>query len=396
MGSPIRSPSPKRAKLAAKVTLGKQGGSDDDDDDVEDEKDDEEERKEGEEKQGAKECDDESKGGENGPAMRESVAPASDLEADETLKTAAVAATASAVGSSSAIPRFYFPEQRRGQRCRRRSSSGSGSINARSGGPIPGDSLAARRDGIIKMFIAAAAADGGGAGAGGEVAAATAAATTTAAAALGGAQGRNNEEKTREGDSSGDGERRDLTHVAAAEDVLVCLDDFAQIAKELCGFPSFFSEPLSLRIAKLYGTGIPAEEGEVEESSGGGGKGKKAKAKKKHGNKKRKQQQELKGDGTDGVRLSSFLRYWRDEIEPHDRISRFFRLIKRPGAAYITPVDFVPYLRELLTFHPGLAFLKGTPEFQDKYARTVIMRVFYSTNLRRDGRITERELRRCT
>lgn len=33
---------------------------------------------------------------------------------------------------------------------------------------------------------------------------------------------------------------------------------------------------------------------------------------------------------------------------------------------------------ELLAYHPGLAFLESTPEFQEKYARTVIARMFYT------------------
>jgi hypothetical protein len=38
----------------------------------------------------------------------------------------------------------------------------------------------------------------------------------------------------------------------------------------------------------------------------------------------------------------------------------------------------MPFLEELLAYHPGLAFLEATSEFQDKYARTVIARIFYA------------------
>ncbi len=39
----------------------------------------------------------------------------------------------------------------------------------------------------------------------------------------------------------------------------------------------------------------------------------------------------------------------------------------------------------------GLEFLEATPEFQEKYARTVIARIFYNVNKRRNGKITMEE-----
>jgi len=92
-------------------------------------------------------------------------------------------------------------------------------------------------------------------------------------------------------------------------------------------------------------------------------------------------------DQTKGVvRLSAFIEYWREETEPWDECDRFFRLLSkmealskgpRAGSRGVEPVDFMPYLEELLAFHPGLAFLESTPEFQEKYARTVVARVYY-------------------
>lgn len=63
-----------------------------------------------------------------------------------------------------------------------------------------------------------------------------------------------------------------------------------------------------------------------------------------------------------------FLQYWRDEMEPYDHVSRFFRLTKQPDARAIVKSDFLPLMEELLAFHPGLAFLEGTPEFQVRSA----------------------------
>ncbi|KAI3799558.1 hypothetical protein L1987_34857 [Smallanthus sonchifolius] len=56
--------------------------------------------------------------------------------------------------------------------------------------------------------------------------------------------------------------------------------------------------------------------------------------------------------------------------------------------------DFKPILRELLATHPGLEFLQSTPEFQERYAETVIYRIFYYVNRAGNGRLTLRELKR--
>ena len=42
--------------------------------------------------------------------------------------------------------------------------------------------------------------------------------------------------------------------------------------------------------------------------------------------------------------------------------------------------------------HPGLEFLQATPEFQDRYADTVIMRIFFVLDGNDDERITYRDL----
>lgn len=37
-----------------------------------------------------------------------------------------------------------------------------------------------------------------------------------------------------------------------------------------------------------------------------------------------------------------------------------------------------PVLLQLLYLHPGLQFLEATPEFQERYADTVNVRIFWS------------------
>jgi serine/threonine-protein phosphatase 2A regulatory subunit B'' len=58
--------------------------------------------------------------------------------------------------------------------------------------------------------------------------------------------------------------------------------------------------------------------------------------------------------------------------------------------------DFVWLLDEVVRTHPGLEFLAATPEFQDRYKETVIIRIFYSVNRSGTGKITLRELRKSS
>ncbi|KAK4530421.1 hypothetical protein CCYA_CCYA04G1278 [Cyanidiococcus yangmingshanensis] len=60
---------------------------------------------------------------------------------------------------------------------------------------------------------------------------------------------------------------------------------------------------------------------------------------------------------------------------------------------FLTTADFRPFIDALLATHPGLQFLQSTPEFQHRYAETVIERIFYYLN-RPDGRAYLADLRR--
>ena len=51
-------------------------------------------------------------------------------------------------------------------------------------------------------------------------------------------------------------------------------------------------------------------------------------------------------------------------------------------------------LRELLASHPGLEFLKDSPEFQDRYLETVTYRIFFEANPAWNGKLTKREFLR--
>jgi hypothetical protein len=95
-----------------------------------------------------------------------------------------------------------------------------------------------------------------------------------------------------------------------------------------------------------------------------------------------------------GLPLEALLRFWREEMEPYDEVDRLFRLLKHPQAECLVKEDFYPILRDLLDTHPGMEFLRTHPDFQQKYALTVITRIFYKLNRSGSGRITRREFRR--
>ena len=63
--------------------------------------------------------------------------------------------------------------------------------------------------------------------------------------------------------------------------------------------------------------------------------------------------------------------------------------VKQDGNDYLTKSDFRPLLEAILERHPGLDFLKTTQEFQEKYADTVIARIFFVHNLKDDGKIRQ-------
>ncbi|XP_044482894.1 serine/threonine protein phosphatase 2A regulatory subunit B''beta-like [Mangifera indica] len=100
-------------------------------------------------------------------------------------------------------------------------------------------------------------------------------------------------------------------------------------------------------------------------------------------------------DNTGYVTRNAFVDYWiNGNILTMDMATQIFSILKQPDLKYLTKEDFKPLLRELLATHPGLEFLQSTPEFQDRYADTVIYRIFYYINRSGSGHISLRELKR--
>jgi serine/threonine-protein phosphatase 2A regulatory subunit B'' len=100
-------------------------------------------------------------------------------------------------------------------------------------------------------------------------------------------------------------------------------------------------------------------------------------------------------DCTGIVSRDAFLKYWVDNnMLTLDITTQIFKILKQPESICLTQADFKPVLRELLATHPGLEFLRTTPEFQERYAETVIYRIFYYINRSGTGHLTLRELKR--
>jgi serine/threonine-protein phosphatase 2A regulatory subunit B'' len=171
------------------------------------------------------------------------------------------------------------------------------------------------------------------------------------------------------------------------------VDDFVAATKDLCGFPSFFNAPLFARIHRLFPSGGGGAEGAAGGVAGGadgdetmGGDAPAAAA--------AAAAAAQAAQALTTITRETFRQFWAAEIAPYDATDRFLRLISQPGSAGIVKEDLLPYLEELLTYHPGLEFLENTPEFQEKYALTVVVRVFYAANTSHTGVLTGRELRR--
>ena len=135
----------------------------------------------------------------------------------------------------------------------------------------------------------------------------------------------------------------------------VPINDFHQIAQELWDCPGYLATLLFRRIVAA-----PAESKEAERV----------------------------------VTLEMMLKFWRRELAGCDEVERCFRILKGTSNDYLVPSDFAPLLDEIVGCHPGLEFLSSTAEFQEKYAKTVIIRFFYVIDRALNGRISLQELRK--
>ena len=91
---------------------------------------------------------------------------------------------------------------------------------------------------------------------------------------------------------------------------------------------------------------------------------------------------------------TKFTEYWngtlRKYTEPNARVFEVLRVGQEESGdasnsglniPHLTHQDFRSVLRCVLDTHPGLEFLKDSPEFQDRYLETVTYRIFYQVNV---------------
>lgn len=84
----------------------------------------------------------------------------------------------------------------------------------------------------------------------------------------------------------------------------------------------------------------------------------------------------------------------KGKIQPDDLVLSFFYVVKKEHNDWIEREDFSIFLMAILLTHPGLDFLRETQEFQERYADTVISRIFFVYDRMDVGRIYLTSLRR--
>merc|ERR1712232_621611 len=88
------------------------------------------------------------------------------------------------------------------------------------------------------------------------------------------------------------------------------------------------------------------------------------------------------------------LNWCKGRIQADDLPLTFFYVVKKDHNDWIERDDFSIFLTAVLLTHPGLDFLRETQEFQDRYADTVISRIFFVYDQKDLGRIDLNSLRR--
>eukprot|EP00026_Physarum_polycephalum_P002083 Phypoly_transcript_02087.p1 GENE.Phypoly_transcript_02087~~Phypoly_transcript_02087.p1 ORF type:complete len:597 (+),score=133.78 Phypoly_transcript_02087:1029-2819(+) len=86
----------------------------------------------------------------------------------------------------------------------------------------------------------------------------------------------------------------------------------------------------------------------------------------------------LQKEGESKFDEATLLKLWRQYISGRDAASAIFEMLRQGQATTLQPADFRPFVRVILDSHPGLSFLGNTPEFQERYLETILVRIFYN------------------
>jgi serine/threonine-protein phosphatase 2A regulatory subunit B'' len=71
----------------------------------------------------------------------------------------------------------------------------------------------------------------------------------------------------------------------------------------------------------------------------------------------------INSTGKEKITRREFEIYFEREMENLDQSRRTFKTLAKANVKHIAPDDFKPLFRILLDTHPGLEFLRATPEF---------------------------------
>lgn len=96
---------------------------------------------------------------------------------------------------------------------------------------------------------------------------------------------------------------------------------------------------------------------------------------------------------TEKIPKQCIVNYWKKYMDGESVARRVFKIIAKPDKGVLTNDDFKPLFGYLLESHPGLEFLQATPEFQERYADTVVMRIFFALDSNDDGKVTWRDFK---
>ncbi len=102
-------------------------------------------------------------------------------------------------------------------------------------------------------------------------------------------------------------------------------------------------------------------------------------------------------EGAEKIPKLNLVNFFNKHFEADTPKKRCFKLLvmqtKPVERMVIEKDDFKHLFKYLLEKHQGLEFLQATPEFQERYSDTVVMRIFYLIDSNDDGKISWRDFK---
>ena len=102
--------------------------------------------------------------------------------------------------------------------------------------------------------------------------------------------------------------------------------------------------------------------------------------------------EKLVPDGQSLVTRQKCVQWWETNMRHKKPEVRLFHFLREGNQQHVTRADWKKRLAVLLDTHPGLDFLKATPEFQDRYLECVVERIYYVNNRACNDRLTQHDI----